>query len=56
MTLDDASGLYKANIPGSFIDPKWNLMYFVEVVDRAGAGRMYPDLENERYVIITVKR
>ena len=46
-----------ASIPAAFIDPKWDLMYFVEVVDRAGAGRMYPDLERETpYVVIAVKR
>ena len=32
-------------------------MYFVEVMDRAGEGRIYPDLERETpYVIIPVKR
>jgi hypothetical protein len=57
MKLDAATGLYKASIPAAFIDPKWDLMYFVEVVDRAGAGRMYPDLERETpYVVVAVKR
>ena len=57
MVFDPASGLYKASIPAAFIDPKWNVMYFVEVVDRAGGGRMYPDLEKETpYVVVSVKR
>ena len=57
MTLDAKSGLYTAAIPAAFIDPKWNLMYFVEVVGKNGAGRMYPDLEREMpYVIVAVKR
>jgi hypothetical protein len=57
MKLDAATGLYKASIPAAFIDPKWDLMCFVEVVDRAGAGRMYPDLERETpYVVVAVKR
>jgi hypothetical protein len=47
MTLDAATGLYKGMIPAAFIDPKWDLMYFVEVVDRAGDGRIFPDLERE---------
>ena len=45
MTLDAKSGLYTAAIPASFVDKKWTLMYFVEVVDREGNGRMFPDLE-----------
>jgi hypothetical protein len=48
---------YQAVVPAGQIDPKWDLMYFVEVVDRAGSGRMYPDLEREApYVIVPVKR
>lgn len=50
-------GAYRAAIPASFIDPHWDLMYFVEVVDNKGAGRMYPDLEVETpYKIIGVSR
>ena len=45
MTLDAKSGNYTARIPSSFADPKWALMYFVEVVDKTGAGRQFPDLE-----------
>ncbi|SPE38586.1 conserved hypothetical protein [Candidatus Sulfopaludibacter sp. SbA3] len=57
MTLDAKSGLSTATIPAAFLDPKWNLMYFVEVVGKNGAGRMYPDLEHEMpYVIVAVKR
>ena len=57
MTLDRQTGLYSAAIPAAFIDPKWDLMYFVEVVGSNGAGRMYPDLEREMpYAIVPVKR
>ena len=57
MSLDAKTGLYTAAIPAAFIDPKWDLMYFVEVVGKNGAGRMYPDLEREMpYVIVAVKR
>ena len=57
MTLDAKTGVYTAAIPAAFIDPKWNLMYFVEAVGKNGAGRMYPDLEREMpYVIVAVKR
>jgi hypothetical protein len=57
MTLDPRTGLYTGRIPASFIDPKWDLMYFVEAADIKGAGRMYPDLETATpYVIVAVKR
>ncbi len=57
MALDAQAGFYAASIPASFLDPRWDLMYFVEIVDRQGNGRMYPDLEVEApYVMVDVKR
>jgi len=57
MALDPRSGQYTAAVPASFVNSKWDLMYFVEVVDKAGTGRMFPDLEVETpYVIVPVKR
>ena len=57
MTLDTKTGNYTARIPSSFADPKWALMYFVEVVDKTGAGRQFPDLETETpYVVVAPKR
>ncbi len=57
MALDAKTGLYAGRIPGAFVDKQWDLMYFVEVVDSKGNGRMYPDLEVETpYVMVGVKR
>jgi hypothetical protein len=57
MTFDAATRTYRGHIPASFIDPKWDLMYFVEVMDTQGRGRMYPDLERETpYVVVRVQR
>jgi hypothetical protein len=57
MTLDSATGKYAGTIPGSFIVPEWDLMYFVEAVAKNGEGRMVPDLEQEMpYVIVPVVR
>ena len=57
---DDAGqtdGPVRRRIPASFIDPHWDLMYFIEAVDQRGAGRMSPDLEVETpYVVIAVNR
>ena len=57
MALDAKTGQYTGRIPAAFIDPKWDLMYFVEAVSKDGTGRMYPDLESEApYVVVGVKR
>ena len=57
MTLDTKTGNYSARIPAAFDNPKWDLMYFIEVVDRKGADRMFPDLEVETpYVVLAGQR
>jgi hypothetical protein len=57
MMLDTKTGTYVGRIPASFINPKWDLMYFLETIGKNGAGRMYPDLEvKEPFVIVPVKR
>jgi hypothetical protein len=57
MVQDSKTGLYIANIPGSFIIPKWDLIYFIEVIGRNGSGRNYPDLEvGAPYVIVSLER
>jgi hypothetical protein len=57
MELDSKTGTYVGRIPAAFIDPKWDLMYFVETMGKNGAGRMYPDLEvEEPFIIVAVKR
>jgi hypothetical protein len=57
MSPDPRSGLYVGRIPGPFVQSQWDLMYFVEVVDRKGMGRNYPDLETETpYVVVPVRR
>jgi hypothetical protein len=57
MLRDPATGLYAATVPGAFITPKWNVMYFVEAVDTRGNGRNYPDLEtSDPYIMLPVVR
>jgi hypothetical protein len=60
LTADMASGpngTYTATIPGAFIIPTWDVMYFVEAIGTNGGGRNYPDLEVEApYVIVPVER
>ena len=57
MAFDARAGAYAASIPAAFVEPQWDLMYYVEIVDRKGNGRIYPDLEFETpYRIVPVKR
>jgi hypothetical protein len=57
MLLDESSGRHVAEIPGEFVIPRWDLMYFVEALDEVGNGRMVPDLESEMpYVIVRLRR
>ena len=57
MTLNPSTQSYTGRIPASFIDPTWDLMYFVEAIDVRGHGRQYPDLEQETpYVVVSVRR
>ena len=57
MALDPSCDRYVGTIPGEFVHPRWDVMYFVEVLDAAGNGRMYPDLEVETpYTIVHLRR
>lgn len=57
MILDEATGKYVGRIPGSFIVPAWDVMFFIEAIDTRGFGRNYPDLEAEApYVVVGVER
>jgi hypothetical protein len=48
---------YEAVIPATAIDPTYDLMYYVALMDRKGNGRIYPDLNKETpYRIITLIR
>lgn len=48
---------YQATIPAKEVNTKWNLMYFIEVMDKNGNGRIYPDFEKETpYVVVNLVR
>ena len=47
---------YQVIIPTEEIDPKFDMMYFIEVMDNQGNGKIYPDLMEETpYVIVNLK-
>jgi len=57
MRLAPGTGKYVATIPGSFIIPEWDLIYFVDAITQNGDGRMAPDTKQGMpYVIVPVKR
>lgn len=48
---------YVAQIPAAHIDPRWDLMYFIEAFDTQGNAKIYPDLERETpYVVVRLRR
>nr|WP_299069439.1 hypothetical protein [uncultured Allomuricauda sp.] len=57
MKKTDISDTYEATIPSQFFDGIYDVMYFVEVMDTKGNGKIYPDLEVEiPYVVVQLKR
>ena len=51
------SDKFEAEIPPVEIDPKWDFMYFIEAMDAAGNGCIWPDLLNRTpYVIVRLDR
>jgi hypothetical protein len=48
---------YRAVIPAEDIASKWDLMYFIEAMDKNGNGRIHPDLNLETpYVVVKLQR
>jgi len=57
MTAGPAPGEYTATIPAETIDPTYDLQYYIELKDKKGDGRIYPDLNKETpYRIIRLIR
>ncbi|MFC1739330.1 hypothetical protein ACFL1G_09820, partial [Planctomycetota bacterium] len=48
---------YQAVVPAEHIVPEWDFMYFFEVMDNNGNGKIYPDIETETpYVVVKLQR
>jgi hypothetical protein len=48
---------YRAVIPAEEIPPTWDLMYFIEAMDKAGNGQIHPDLNRETpYIVVRLQR
>ncbi len=56
MLPSESGNEYEATIPGIDVDPHFDLMYFFEVMDNSGNGKIYPDMEKETpYTIVKVE-
>jgi hypothetical protein len=48
---------YAATIPGEFLKPEWDAMYFLDAIDGAGNGAIWPDFRHEApYVFVKLQR
>jgi hypothetical protein len=48
---------YAAQIPGGYLDPRWNFMYFIEAFDTKGNGTIFPDLNKQSpYIVVSLQR
>ena len=57
MQATGKSNEFQAVIPAEQLDPKWDLMYFIEVMDTKGNGKIYPDFNQETpYVVAHLSR
>lgn len=49
--------IYEATVPAEMINPKWDFMYFISVMDNDSNGTIYPDLNKETpYIIVKLLR
>jgi len=48
---------FEGIIPSEDLDPKFDFMYFFEVMDQSGQGKIFPDLNRETpYWVVPVRR
>ena len=48
---------YRAVIPADHLAPTWDVMYFIEVMDKQGNGRIHPDLNKTTpYIVVKLQR
>lgn len=48
---------YVAVVPAEHVSPRWDFMYYIEVMDEAANGKIYPDLYRQTpYVVVPLKR
>jgi len=55
ITMDPANkkDTYEVIVPADEINPGWDFMYLIEIMDKNGKGKIYPGFNNETPYIIT---
>jgi hypothetical protein len=57
MFPDGKKDSYQVTIPAEEINPKWDFMYFLKIMDNKGNGIIYPDLNKETpYIFVKLIR
>ncbi|MBE7171639.1 MAG: hypothetical protein INR73_13695 [Williamsia sp.] len=57
MTATAEKGVYRASLPADAVEPSWDFMYFIEMMDNNQAGSIYPDLNIQTpYYMVKVTR
>jgi hypothetical protein len=57
MTPAAEKDFYEATVPARAINPKYDFMYFIEVMDKYGNGKIYPDFNKEQpYIFVKLIR
>jgi hypothetical protein len=57
MTATGAKNVYQVTVPASEVNPKFDFMYFVEIMDKNSHGKIYPDVnKGDPYRIVKLVR
>jgi hypothetical protein len=57
MTETSRKGVFEVLVSADQINPKWDFMYFIEVMNKKGQGAIFPDLNIETpYVVCKLQR
>jgi hypothetical protein len=57
MQQTDEADTYEATVPADQINPKWDFMYFIKIIDKDGNGIIHPNFSTETpYVIVKLIR
>jgi hypothetical protein len=57
MTPTGQKNLYQAVVPAQDVVAEYDFMYFFEVTDTYGNGRIYPELERQTpYIVVKLER
>ncbi len=57
MTPTGKANEYRCVVPAEHVPARWDFMYLIEVMDRAGNGAIWPDLNDRTpYIVVRLKR